>query len=487
LPTVGDILFRVRSAIPDMPPTLPAPSGENNIGVASITANGGFNTLYVIQTTSNYSPLVSSTVNYMAGSDPTFNGSYTVTGILSANTFSCSGPSRPSGSSTGGSLGTSSIASIYAGPSTLPAGIYYVVTTQRNPWGETLPSEEDGPITVTAGQGITITCALLPGATTVRSYLTMPNGVSGSEIQYVESTTVPFNITAPLTGFGTPPTRSTAYLMDSDGPQFGTSTIYQWLNEAINKLARAVGGLQDYSGVPTAAGQPLYVLPGMWGEISDVWYGGYWVQGGKRAEFFRRNTITSSVLSKATISVMSDKQVIEVYPQPDRNAGVTTTSAAMAAGDTAVAVANPGVFYLPFGFCQIGTEICAYATTALTGLIRGLGSTTAQAWPEGTTVTELSLFWCGKRLVIPPYQPGQSLMNLSAPQGWVAILPNYMLAQAKKAELDLEAAKSLEDTFFKEAAEWMLANKPVPRFIQVGGGRGTLAFDVVLDNGVIVP
>ena len=77
-------------------------------------------------------------------------------------------------------------------------------------------------------------------------------------------------------------------------------------------------------------------------------------------------------------------------------------------------------------------------------------------------------------------------MNLAAPQGWVAILPNYMLAQAKKAELDLEAAKGLEDTFFKEAQSWMEANKPVNRFIQVGGQRGTMAFDVVLDQGIIV-
>jgi hypothetical protein len=62
-----------------------------------------------------------------------------------------------------------------------------------------------------------------------------------------------------------------------------------------------------------------------------------------------------------------------------------------------------------------------------------------------------------------------------------------MLAQAKKAELDLEAAKGLEDTFFKEAQQWLEANKPVPRFIQVGGGQGTVAFDMVLGQGVIIP
>ena len=415
MPTIGDVIFSTRSAIPDMPPALSAPTA-----------------------------------------------SATIVGL---------------------------------GPPIPVPGTYFLVVTQMNPWGETLSSAELTVTLPSGTSGIQVTSAPLPSAIAVRVYLTMPGGASGSEIQYFEipvgllSSSYAFvvGVTGGVFGFGPPPTRSTAWLLDSDGPQFGASTVYRWLNEALNKLARAVGGMQDYCGVPTVAGQPMYVCPGQWAEISDVWYGGYWVQGGKLAEFFRRNTISSSVLSKVAVSVRTDKQVIEVYPQPDRNAGVTTTTANMGAADTSVAVADPGVFYLPFGFCQIGTEICAYATTALSGLIRGLGSTVAQAWPSGTTVTELSLFWDGKRLTIPPYQPGSSLMNLAAPQGWVAILPNYMLAQAKKAELDLEAAKGLEDTFFKEAQQWLEANKPVPRFIQVGGGRGLIAFDAVLDNGVIVP
>jgi hypothetical protein len=406
VPSVGSILFSVRSKIPDMPPALPAPT------------------------------VVGSVVS--------------VTG------------------------------------STLPIGTYYVQVTQRNPWGETLPSAE-GSVTVGANQGIHIVSALLPGATTIRAYLTLAGGAAGTEIQYVESTSTPFDISTPLSGFGTPPTRSTAWLMDSDGPQFSAGLIYDWLNEALKKLSRAVGGMQDYCGVPTVSGQPLYVTLGQWAEISDVWYGGYWVQGGKRAEFFRRNTITTSILSNVTVSVMTDKQVIEVYPQPDRNSGVTGTLANMSATDTAVAVVNPGVFLLPFGFAQIGTEIVAYSNTAMSGLIRGLGSTVAQAWPSSTAVTELSLFWCGKRLTMNPYSPGNSLMNLAAPQGWDAILPNYMLAQAKKSELDIEAADKLEQTFFKEAKEFMGANRPVPRFVQVGGNRRTMTFDDVLGQGIVIP
>ena len=405
MPTVGDILFAVRSKIPDMPPVLPAPNATS--AMAAVTG------------------------------------------------------------------------------ATLPVGAYFIVVTQRNPWGETLPSAE-ATVTIAANQGIKITSVLLPGATVIRAYLTLANGASGSEIQYVESATSPFTISIPPTGFGVPPTRSTAWLMDSDGPQFSAGLIYQWLNEALNKLARAVGGMQDYCGVPTVAGQPLYVCPGMWGEISDVWYGGYWVQGGKRSEFFRESSQTSSILTNVTISVMSDRQIMEVYPQPDRNSGVTATAANMGATDTAVAVSNPSVFLLPFGFAQIGTEIVAYSSTALSGLIRGLGATVAQAWPSGTPVTELSLFWCGKRLTLAPYQPGNSLINLAAPQGWVAILPNYMLAQAKKAELDLEAADKLEKTFFQEAQQWMEANKPVPRFVQVGNLRRLVTFDNVLGQGIVI-
>lgn len=409
--SIGDIIFAVRSKVPDLPPLLPAPTATPTVAAAT--------------------------------------------------------------------------------GSTLPTGLYFIEVTQRNPWGETLPSTENvAGLAVGANQGIQIVSALLPSATSVRAYLTLAGGASGSEIQYVESTTGTFTISTPPTGFGPPPVRSTAYLMDSDGPQFGVSTLYSWLNEAIDKMMRAVGGMLDYSGVPTVAGQSMYVVPGQWKEITDVWYGGYWVRGGKRAEYFRRNTVTSSVLSSVNVSVWGDKQVLEVNYQPDRTAGVTATTADMTAADTGVAIINTGVFLLPFGFAQIGTEIVAYAFLnggAISGLIRGLGNTVAKAWPSGTAVTELSLFWCGKRLTIIPYQPGNSLMDLAAPQGWKDIIPNYMLAQAKKAELDLQAAKELEDTFFKECKEWELANNPVPRFVQVGGNTQTRTFDSVLGHGIVIP
>lgn len=411
---IGDILFSVRNKIPDLPPTLPAPSAT-----VTVAASVG---------------------------------------------------------------------------STLPPGTYACVVTQRNPWGETLESAETGSLAIIADQGIHIVSTLLPGATAIRAYLTLPGGAPGTEIQFAESTTSPFTISTPPTGFAPPPSRATAYMLDADGPTFGASTVYSWLNEGLSELSRIVGGLLDYCGVPTAVGQPMYVAPGEWLEISDVWYGGYWVQGGKRAEFFRRNTVNSSILSRVTVSVFTDKQVIEVNYQPDRNSGVTATTASMSATDTSVAITNPSAFLLPFGFAQLGTgpsaEIVAYASLAsgaMSGLIRGLGSSVAQSWPSSTTVTELSLFWCGKRLFGVKYSPGQAYTTLQAPQGWGAILPLWMLAQAKRAEQDVKQAMEIEKQFAESAGEWYRANKGVSRFVQVGGSGVPLTFDGTVAGGIIIP
>jgi len=378
-----------------------------------------------------------------------------------------------------------------SGPSTLPPGTYNIVVTQRNPWGETLPSDEIEGVVVASGQGILITCPFYPTVIACRAYLTLPGGAAGAEIQFIESTTSSFTISAPLTAAGTPPTRSTAYMADNDGPTFGASTAFTWLNEGLKRLSRITGGLLDYAGVPTQAGNPLYQLPGEWLEITDVWYSGYWIQGGKRQDFFRRNTVTSQVLSGVTVSIFTDRQVIEVSYQPDRTAGVTTTNAAITATSTSVGLSNTGAFLLPFGFAQIGTEMVAYSSLVggqMAGLIRGVGSSSIpQAWPSGTTVTELPLFFCGKRIFNVAYQPGQSSVPLTIPQGWLNILTRYMLAQAREAEQDGQNSTRLLKEFEEEAQKWLLSNKGVVKQVQVGEYNRTITYATTIAGGLVLP
>ena len=384
----------------------------------------------------------------------------------------------------------SAVFSVVAGTGTLPAGSYYAKATQLNAFGETLPSTESGVLAVSGTQVIQCVSTLLPGAVTLRVYLTMVGGAAGSEIAFQDFTASPATVSAFPATASQPPVMSTAYLPDADGQTFSAAAVFGWMNDGLNQLSHAVGGILDYCGVMTQAGNGLYVVPGQWLTITDVWYGGYWIKGGRRAEYFRRNQVTSNVLQMATISITSNKQVIEVTYQPDRNSGVTATTAPMTVSATSVPITNPGAFLLPFGFAQIGTEIVAYsnlASNTMAGLIRGIGNTVAQAWQLGTVVNELSLFWNGRRIFDTPDTPGQSATVLPIPYGWFPILQMYMLGQAKKSEQDMQAGESLEKQAFAAAKEWMYSNKEIPTGLQVGGNNNPLVYSPSPAGGILVP
>ena len=117
--------------------------------------------------------------------------------------------------------------------------------------------------------------------------------------------------------------------------------------------------------------------------------------------------------------------------------------------------------------------------------MRGLGATTAQFWPSGPTVTELSLTWIGNRILSTKYVVGQSLTSLPVPVGWESIVPMYMLGQAKKAELDMEAGMKLEQEALKQAKEWLIGNRGVVSRVQVGGSLDVVSFAGTIAGGLI--
>lgn len=373
-----------------------------------------------------------------------------------------------------------------------PSTAYFLVMTLVFPWGETLPSPEFTGSTSGGQNSLNLTAIKgSPGMVGVKIY----SGLATGQEQSAEFIPVSFGTTTAVFDGNnlvplTPPTRSTAYMADSDGNMFGAGTLYKWLNDGLNKLSHAVGGILDYCGVTTTPGNGMYVIPGQWLKITDVWYGGYWIKGGNRAEYFRRNTVTSNVLQMVTISVTGGQQVMEVSYQPDRASGVTATTGNVTATANSVQIANTSVFLLPFGFAQIGNEIVAYSKlqgTTMSGLVRGLGNTVAQARPTGTVVNELSLFWNGRRVFNDAYYPGQSGTLLPIPIGWVTILEDYMLAQAKKAEQNLQEWKQLEENAFAQAQAWLLANKGVTSRVQVGGNNEPYVYDQTVAGGILIP
>jgi hypothetical protein len=375
------------------------------------------------------------------------------------------------------------------GTGTLTAGTYFLEVTQWNQWGETLSSAESTVQTVLATNGIQVTSALQVGATKIRAYLTQVNGVAGSESQYVESAVSPFTILANPVNAGSPPVRGTAWLPDSDGGFISTGAIYRWLNAGLELIARGTGGFQDYSAIGSTINQPLYQIPGYWNAITSIWYDGYWMQGGDPGYFWRRNTITSQVLSSAHVSVNSGKTILEVYPQPARTAQTTTLASPMLATDT---TANLTIcqFVLPFGFASIGSEIVAYATingNQITGLIRGLGGTSTLAHSGGEAVVECNIAWMGKRQSSQTYSPGQSTTILPVTSGWDQLLVQYVAGRAKIVEHDFQSVQAFNAEMEKAIKGWAQTTNTVVRRRQVGGNASPVVYYGDQAGGLIVP
>lgn len=373
--------------------------------------------------------------------------------------------------------------------STLPAGIYFVEVTQTNNWGETLPSTEIASLVVSANEGIQITSPLQVGATGINAYLTQANGSSGTESQLVQSSTSPFTISAPPAIAASPPTRGTAWLPDSDGNFISAGAIFRWLNAGLEMIARGSGGIQDYSAIGSVINQPLYQIPANWNAITSIWYDGYWMVGGDPGYFWRRNAITSQVLSSAHISHNAGRTILEVYPQPARTSQTTTLSGNMLSTDT---VANLTIcnFVLPFGFCSIGSEIVAYATingNQITGLIRGLGGTSALVWPAGTTVVETNIAWMGKRQSVQKYYAGQSSYILPVQNGWDQLLVQYIAGRAKIVEHDLQSLAAFNAEMEKSVKGWAQVNRGVVRRRQCGPPNSPIVFYGDVAGGLIVP
>src|SRR5271166_313453 len=247
----------------------------------------------------------------------------------------------------------------FAGASLVPAS-YYLKITMLNNWGETLYQAEQGPFTVTASnQGIQVTVfGPINQAVMARVYY----GLQGNEFSYAsvplpatnsnQPSTVTIVIGDPSLTYitGMPPTRNTAYLPDSDGDAISASTMFRFLNDALKLASQISGGLLDYSGVGSLSGVPQYIVNGEWKKVASCWYDGYPLAMDDNGNYFRRNSITASVLSSVAMSTFNNQMMIEVWPQPSRTAGITTLAAQMLIGQASAQLTSAAQFLLTNGF-----------------------------------------------------------------------------------------------------------------------------------------
>lgn len=373
-----------------------------------------------------------------------------------------------------------------------PAGTYFIKVTQFTAWGESLPSTESAGLVVGANNGIHITLTPDPAATKIAFYWGLTSGAQTQRYE-ISGPWAGGSQTFTLLSGGTNvtgvsvPTYNTAYLPDTDGPFVSASTAFTWLNDGLKKAIRIANGIRDITGCPSVLGQPMYLMTGQWQRLTQGWFDGYSMDVINRRNYFYRNT--TSALSWATaVTYQANQVVLEVYPQPNRTAGSTTSTGTISALATSVPLTSASSFVLPFGLAMIGTEIVSYSSLSgntMSGMFRGFSGTTPASWAAGTIVQELNLRYAGTRLFGQTYSPGQGSLTLPVPEGWESAISTFILHKFREVEQDgQESARLL--TEFEETMKGMKVNYYAGP-VQIGASLNREVYGGGVGGGWLVP
>lgn len=375
-----------------------------------------------------------------------------------------------------------------------PAATYYFSATYLNQFGETLGSDEQAIVLAGPNNTFQVSIFGVIGATKCRVYI---GRSADAEDVYQEFTLTSGAVTQFNLGLytqsipGRLPSRSTAYLPDTDGGALSAAAIYRWINDGLNTASTICDGLPDFAAVGTTVGQPAYVFPGTWNKVALAWYDGYPIPVDSKNNVFRRTNVPG-IVGNLSLIQSTDRVIVECWPQPSRTSGQTTLSADLSASASVASLAASN-FVLGFGLAQIGEELVYYAKNAsgqLQGLTRGMAGTIPTAWPSGTAVTELNLMVTGTRAP-RPYSLGSAMSTFYLPPGWEDAIITYLVSRFRKGEQLTQESQALLNEFTAKVQK-LTATKIIAGPRQIPGyGRGS-GTEVAVGlgtqfGGVIVP
>lgn len=370
---------------------------------------------------------------------------------------------------------------------TLPNSAYFFIVTALNQWGETLGTSE-ATYTVTGGNigSIVFTPApFLPvGAISYRVYIA---NTTGGEQGYFSSVgTAPLTVTT-LTGLtpAVPPTRSSAMLPDTDGGFVSAASIYRWLNDGLQEMGRIGGGIPSITGVQAVSGTAMYRIQGGWIRFTNYWFDGWSCMAGRRGDIFLHNVMTS-IPGLVSLEEFADTSVVQFWPQPNRTGATSTLSAGIGLTDATLTLASATNF-LAIGLLQIDSEIIGYSGISgnvVSGLMRGLGGTSPAIHAISALTTELNLRFAGFRQP-NTYSVGQSLLSIPLLPGWSVPLSDYLVAQYKKAEQDLQTAMAIEKDFEKSIDDMARKFRGKTNPGQIGGNPRE-AYGGTINGGFLI-
>lgn len=372
--------------------------------------------------------------------------------------------------------------------------IWFTVT-QLTPWGESPTSIENAVTTGAIGATFTLAGICSFAATSLRVYFTL--GAAGGEDRYSEYT-IPsggqgvFSLAFTLSGTGTgqgaitpgfAPSRSSAWLPDTDGTALSAAALYRWISEGLDVITGLTDGIRDVTGIPSTAGQAQYQLISNWRKIDNQWFDGWPMTMGNKSDVFRHSNVVG-ISGTGVLNQDSVIQQVEFYPQSSRTSGDGNLSGNLSATATAIPYTpGPSGWVLGFGLALLGPypadpsacELVYYSgnvSNSLSPVTRGMGGTFATAWPAGTQVLECNLYLTGLRYPTH-YTRGQANNQLGLPPAWIDALKDYLASRFKGAEQDIEGQQALLKQV-ENKCQSIKGNRQVMmrRQVQVGGASG---------------
>ena len=247
-------------------------------------------------------------------------------------------------------------------------------------------------------------------------------------------------------------------LPTTDGGLFRVQTLYRFLNDGIKSLVQKTGWvINDWTAVATTNHIPTYDINGQWHAFDEVFLNGWRL--GKAAEgyvLWPQKVETGQAVVYAFHNT-TDHWNLRLFPAPNFSDPVTTLNGAINASVTSLVVTSAAGF-MPYGFLQLENELIQYynvSTNTISGIVRGVGGTTAASHGNGVNVTHASCWVKGART---PNEVVLSTDVVEVPPAFQYPLQLYVLSRCRQSENEFTEAAKLMAEFNSECTQ--RANDP---------------------------
>lgn len=242
-------------------------------------------------------------------------------------------------------------------------------------------------------------------------------------------------------------------LPTTDGGLFRAQTLYRFLNDATKALTQKMDWVvQDWTAFSLTAHLPTYTLNEKWTTIDEVFVNGFRLSRLAEGGMVWPTAVESNQGLSYALHHITGQYNIRLFPAPTTVDLSTTLSTTITSSSTSITVASATSF-LATGFIQVESELIQYyniSGSVLSGLVRGVGGTTAAAHTSGVAVLHCACWVKGARM---PNEITIATDLVEVPSAFQYPLQLYVLSRCRASEQEFGESARLMQEFNSECQQ----------------------------------